>query len=202
MNALTVFNGFYDKFRTSDLWINMLNTRENSPWHREENVAEHTRMVIDWYKRALLKNRGERQQMLTLLACLFHDVGKPECETRLYHPDIGAYRSYAGHSKASAKQWLNFAMSESNVSALQPLELDADDVANIALMIEYHAPFKMELDAMVELKRTMLARMGESGVRAWLDFLLADQYGRHADRHFKDIVEVSEWVCQWEEIKF
>lgn len=193
------FNVFFDAFVKTDLWIAMLNTREDSPWHREANVAEHTRMLIRFYMDNFANKRSERQQMLTLVACLFHDVGKPPSQIIKFSEERGEYRAYHGHEQVSARMWVDFALSNPDVRDL--LHLTADDVSNIAFMIEHHVPFATkDPKKRKALKDTLINRVNEGGHRAWLDFLLCDQHGRISDNQEEKLAAVAAWMDEWETV--
>ena len=46
MDAKIKFEMVEKALKSSDLWTVMVNTVEDSPWHREANVAVHTEMVV------------------------------------------------------------------------------------------------------------------------------------------------------------
>jgi hypothetical protein len=111
MNILTssMFNdipGFWDVLMTikaSPIGLAMLNTVENSPYHREENTWVHTEMCIAHYNKQFAPFRSKKQNTIATLALLFHDVGKPAAEETLDKKDgTGQYRRYAGHEAVSA----------------------------------------------------------------------------------------------------
>jgi hypothetical protein len=52
----------------------------------------------------------ETQQITTLVACLFHDVGKPPAQVTKHSEERGEYRMYAGHEQLSARIWVDYAM--------------------------------------------------------------------------------------------
>lgn len=195
--ALQAFESFYNRFRKTSLWANMKNTRENSPWHREPNVGDHTQMLIDWYMGNLASQRNDKQRMLTLVACLFHDVAKPVCEVKKHSEERGEYRSYVGHDLASARIWMDFALSEN----INDLQLSIVDISNIAMMIEYHQAFKIsDTRELLILKHAMLKRLGTLGHRAWLDLILSDIHGRIADDLPGDILKGEKWIQNWMEL--
>lgn len=199
MNMINRFNVFFDAFVKTDMWIAMLNTREDSPWHREANVAEHTRMCLEWYERNLSNKRNDHQRMLTRVALTFHDVGKPPSQIVKFSEERGEYRAYHGHEQVSARMWVDFALSNPDVRDL--LHLTADDVSNIAFMIEHHVPFATkDPKKRKALKDTLINRVGESGHRAWLDFLHCDQHGRISDNQQEKLAAVATWMNEWETV--
>jgi hypothetical protein len=198
--AIAEFDAFFATFRESDLWKAMVNTRENSPWHREANVGVHTQMLIKFYKENFAQHRSETQQITTLVACLFHDVGKPPAQVTKHSAERGEYRMYAGHEQLSARIWVDYAMThEAQVS--EGLRMDLSDVANIALMLEHHVPFGLKDPRKRKaLKDAFMSRMGEAGHRAWLDLLMSDQNGRISDGQAEKLAAVDVWMKEWEKV--
>jgi len=198
--AIKEFDAFFETFRKSDLWKAMVNTREDSPWHREANVGVHTQMLIKFYKENFAPHRSETQQVTTLVACLFHDVGKPPAQVTKHSEERGEYRMYAGHEQLSARIWVDYAMThEAQVS--EGLRMDLSDVANIALMLEHHVPFGLKDPRKRKaLKDAFMTRMGEAGHRAWLDLLMSDQNGRISDGQAEKLAAVDVWMKEWEKV--
>lgn len=195
--VLERFDQFFADFRKSKLWIDMVNTREDSPWHREANVSVHTEMLIDWYKNNLMSSRNETQQMLSLVACLFHDVGKPAAQVVKENAERGVYRSYGGHELISARLWVDYAMTHESV-VRNDLRLKLLDVSNVALMLEHHVPFGMkDKTKRKNLKNTFMNRMDSSGHQAWLDFMMCDQHGRISDGQAEKLAAVDAWMEEW-----
>lgn len=182
------------------MWKAMENTHENSPWHREASVAVHTEMLIDWYNTNLARFRSPEQNIYSLIACTFHDVGKPPSEIIKHSEARGEYRAYHGHELVSARMWVDWAMSQKNLLA-QLFRFSIADIADIAMMIEHHVPFDIKDDRKRRaLKDALLNRLGESGHQAWLDFLLSDQHGRNSDDQDAKLARVSEWMESWHNI--
>ena len=198
--AFARFSEFFGDFKQTDLWRAMVNTRENSPWHREANVSVHTQMLLDWYRENLFANRSETQRMLTMVGCLFHDTGKPMAQVVKHSPERGEYRAYHGHEQFSARLWVDFAM-QNRAMVEGTLKFQINDIANVAMMLEHHVPFSMK-DKMKRkaLKESFMWRMGEAGHRAWLDMLLSDQHGRISDGQAEKLATVDAWMTEWEKV--
>jgi hypothetical protein len=198
--AFARFTEFFSDFRKTPEWRAMVNTCENSPWHREANVGVHTQMLLDWYKENLFMNRSEKQRMLTLVAGLFHDIGKPSSEIVKFSKDRGNYRTYSGHEQVSARMWVDYAMSNKDVIS-GILRLSIDDVANIALMLEYHLPFGLkDKNKQIALKQAIMTRMGSHGHQAYLDLLMSDQHGRVSDNQVEKLATVDNWIKEWQQL--
>lgn len=199
-NVFIVFDEFFKIFQSSEHWRSMLNERENSVWHREENVAEHTRMVISWYKNNLASNRNDTQKLLTLVAAAFHDIGKPSSRIVTLKEDGSEKRGYHGHEIRSARMWINFAVDNSDVRDL--LRFNMEDISFVALMLEHHVPFALKKVAKREaLKSAFFNRKGEQGHQAWLDLLMSDQMGRISDNKADKIAKVEEWMEEWKLVR-
>lgn len=200
MNILIQFDSFFDTFRKTDLWAQMIATYENSPWHREKSVAVHTQMLLDWYMENIFEFRNDKQRMLSMVACVFHDVAKPMAEIVKFSEERGEYRAYHGHELLSARIWIDYAMT--NMNLINALGLNIVDISNIALMLEHHVPFATK-DAKKRktLKYTFIQRMGLEGHQAWLDLLLSDQHGRISDSQEKKLADVAAWMIEWEQLE-
>lgn len=199
-NAVERFSAFFERFRSSNLWVDMVNTREDSPWHREENVGVHTRMLLDWYTTNLAWKRNENQQVLTLVSCLFHDVGKPSAEIVKFSEERGEYRAYHGHELISACLWIDYALSNFDMIE-ETLRLNVSDISNIAFFIEHHVPFATkDTKKLKALKNAFLQRVGSPGLQAWKDFLMSDQHGRVSDDQAEKLQRVDDWFETWEKI--
>ena len=194
------FQKFFKDFKSTQLWVDMVNTREDSPWHREANVGVHTQMLLDWYCTNRFEHRSERQRMLTMVGCLFHDVGKPPAQVVKESPERGVYRQYAGHEQLSARMWVDYAMSNMEV-VTDVFHFNTSDVANVAFMLEYHVPFGLKNKTKREaLKKSFMLRLGEDGHQAWLDMLMSDQHGRISDGQTEKLAAVDVWMKEWETV--
>lgn len=195
--AIKAFNVFFNQFEKTDLALAMKNTTENSPWHRESSVWCHTNMLLRWYSENLSNQRSDTQRMFTMVACLFHDTGKPAAKVDKHSEERGDYFSFSGHEQLSARIWMDYALS--NPSMIKDvLRFTQDDVANISLMLEYHVPWAMkDKRKRSALKESFMTRMGERGHQAYCDFLLSDQHGRHSDNKDNNIAEIDKWMKEW-----
>ena len=194
------FDAFFERFRMTQMWRDMVNTREDSPWHREENVSVHTRMLLDWYKDNLFNYRNDEQRVLSMVACLFHDVGKPPAQVVKTSEERGEYRAYHCHEQLSARMWIDYAMSNQEM-VKETLRLSNFDISNVALMIEYHVPFGLkDKKKRKALKDSLVNRMGNVGHQAWLDFMMCDQHGRNSDGQAEKLAAVDVWMKEWETV--
>lgn len=197
------FEAFKANFARTDWWRAMQLEREGSPWHREENVAVHTNMLLRFYDENFASNRSEQQQILTRTACLFHDVGKPPSRIIKRSPERGDYRAYHGHELVSARMWIDYATGAGKKDVQQMLALSPTEVSHVAFMIEHHVPFALaKVEKRKALKSGMFNRFGEHGHRAWLDLLLSDQHGRISDDQHMKLKAVDDWMYHWERLEF
>jgi len=198
--AMKRFAAFFSRFQKTEIWRAMQTTREDSPWHREENVAVHTRMLIEWYTTNIASSRSDEQRILSLVCCLMHDIGKPPAQIVKFSEERGEYRAYHGHEQLSARMWVDYAMTNFEMVS-ETLRFDLADVSNIAFFIEHHVPFAIKNSKKRKaLKESIMHRTGEAGHRAWLDFLLSDQHGRIADDQAEKLIAVDQWINDWEKI--
>ena len=188
---------FYVKFRKTDLWAQMEATVENSPWHREANVAVHTTMIIDHYLKTFAELRTQKERTLTVLAILFHDTGKPAAETEKHSEERGTYRVYAGHEKLSARTWVDFAMSHR--AWLAPLDVTLEDISNVAFAIEHHLPYGLKDPRKREaMKAALCQRFGSPAV--FFDLLRSDAAGRISDGHAEKLANVEAWIHAFDDV--
>lgn len=197
MTAFEKFKKFHEEFKDTDLWAAMERTVENSPWHREANVAVHTQMLLNYYEKNFLPHRSESQQTLSLLGCLFHDVGKPMAEITKYSEERGEYRAYHGHEQLSARLWVDYALNNQKLVS-EYFGFGLAQISNVALMIEYHVPFNLkDKFKRKNLKTALELRLGTDGHQAWLDMLMCDQHGRISDDQETKLAAVDKWMEEW-----
>ena len=182
-----MFDELKEKLKTSSIGLAMMNTREDSPYHREENVWKHTMMTIDWYDENLAKNRNTEMQNIVRIALLFHDTGKPIVEQIKENAERGVYRSYAGHEQKSARVWVDFAM-KNGIK-------DQNFINGIALLIEYHLVYGLKNQKKMEaIKKTIIHYFGENGIQCWKDMMISDQHGRISDNAAEKIATSEKWI--------
>lgn len=147
---------------------------ENSPWHRETNVATHTNMVVfhamDNFKDLNIS------PIYVLLAAAFHDFGKPAARTEKFSEERGVYYSYPGHEQISSRIWEDVVCRHwKEWSTLFNLKLI--DIYKIGWLIQYHLPFGIsKTETRKRLMYTDFALHGEL-----TQLLMADTFGRISD---------------------
>lgn len=197
MDTLEFFTLFKGRVEQSPEWRLMVDTVEDSPWHREANVAVHTDMTIERYMAKFFAGRTERQRMLTLVALLFHDFGKPEAEETLEKKDQPGvlYRRYAGHEPISGNVFLSFMCDQHELRAMFFEQgYTWQDIRTIKVMIEHHLPYGLKN----EQKRQRLKQMVEATLggdeTCFYDMLRSDAAGRISDDHETKLANVEEWI--------
>ena len=203
--TIQFFEAFLRYVKTKPQWATMENTVENSPWHREANVAVHTLMTIDAYMDNFAAHRTQREQMFALLALLFHDFGKPEAEeTKEKKEEPGVfYRTYAGHEPISGNVFLSFMCDE---HGLREMFFEQgygwEDVRKIKFMIEHHLPYGLKNPTKREhLRQAIALTMGAEEESFW-DMLRSDSKGRISDDHEQKLKNVEDFIADFRHIPY
>lgn len=195
----------------------MQNTVEDSPYHREANVLAHTIMVVDMFERLARGNNvinnevlsdhsmmpneiDERGYVRGVLACLFHDFGKPDSEETITRDDGSQYRRYRGHEQISARIWEDFATSYMEMFQSYFDWFDGKDVYAVGWMIENHLPFSIKKQPKLDELRLTIESLNIRDV--FYLVLLADCMGRNSDDHEQKIQNVYEWIGQFDSDTF
>jgi len=187
---------YFNEFQLTPLYRNMANIAEESPWHRERNIATHTDMVVSSYM-TFAPKEWKWADLLGALACAFHDVGKPAaCEQNgiKYKPERGHYKSFGGHEQISARLWEDWAAT--NFSDLvERFEFTSSDIYRVGWIIEKHLPWGIKkADKLHNIALTALELFDEDGPTAFTNMLLADTYGRMSDDYVEKRAKVHSWI--------
>jgi len=185
------FNTWYfNVFQTTHLYGDMVDTVEDSPWHRERNVGVHTDMVVGQYV-GMSPRTWHREDLLGALACAFHDVGKPAAEETRHSEERGTYRRYTGHELISARLWEEFAV-EHWAELVELFGLVPEDIYMVGWTVEHHLPYGVKKKDKVEaLIRTIHATVGAEVFRRVLS---SDTLGKMCDDHEEKIRTNNEWL--------
>lgn len=195
-----VFDTIVARVKQSPYWDRMISTVENSPWHREVNVKTHTEMVIQAYDDHLALFRDPQQQLITKLALLFHDFGKPQAEKTLSREDGTQYRRYAGHEVISANLFLDFIASNTDLrNMLENVGIKNNELRAIRLMIEHHLPYSYTDEMMSIIKLNLVELLGHNWT-VFQDMLISDCRGRISDDHATKIKNTEEWIEKFNQI--
>ena len=168
---------------------------EDSPWHREANVAVHTEMVLNEFFKL---NREDKHFDLAAVSLLFHDTGKPATRSERYKPERGTYYVYAGHEQKSARIFEDFYMSNQDIFENW---LSKDDMHKVSFIIENHLPFKFEKDAKISAFRDALYSTLGDLEEAFFDHVICDTRGRISDDAEEKIKSTVDWVENIKSIK-
>lgn len=190
-----LYNNIETALKGSTLWHDMLNVKEDSSYHREANVGEHTRMTIRWYEDNLASSRDEHSRFLTKLALLFHDVGKPAARSYAYSKtrDAWVYR-YPAHEQRSARMFENFVMANHEICSLT-----SADFYVVRAIIEHHLPYDIkDVRKLNALRYHFDNIVGmPNAIRAFADALLSDAHGRISDDYESNTALVRAWVANF-----
>lgn len=201
MDKVQRFERFFEKFKTSTQWREMTATVENSPWHREANVAVHTEMVMQQYRDRFASTHTEVENVIALTALLFHDTGKPEAEEVLEKKDGSGetYRRYAGHEQSSA---VTFQECYLQMPDLRELLSDYEARA-VRWIIEHHLPYgykdKQKRQGLAIATKRALNEAGAS-YSLFFDCLRSDAAGRISDDHEQKLQAVEDWIEEFKKI--
>lgn len=183
--TLEQFETFRSQFRTTRLYLDMLNTVEDSPWHREDNVAVHTDMVVDEYLNSINIDQFG-MWWHGAIAALFHDVGKPIAEETKQSEQRGTYRSYANHELLSARICEDYLLCNTDIEIY--------DIFRICWMIQFHLPYKITKRDKVQNIYNTVEQLGI--LDQFTKLLISDQRGRTSDNHQDNINGVEQWISE------
>lgn len=191
------FRNFYEYFKTTRAWSDMAGTVEGTGWHREENVAVHTEMTIDYYEENFAPIRSERAQDLAMLALLFHDIGKPSTEIQTEKDGV-VRNQYLGHEERSATHMLFLFRHEEELRTLLfQGGYNWSDVMAIAFIVGRHLPYGLKKREKVnKLKREIQFYLGEDE-EVFFDVLRSDSNGRISDTHEENLAAVEDWITNF-----
>ncbi|MEM2159519.1 MAG: AAA family ATPase [Candidatus Nitrosotenuis sp.] len=192
---MKLFDKLYNALSVDALAHRMRSIRENSPYHREENVWEHTRMVLDAYKKFYAPRRSMKMQLLTLTALLFHDTGKPRARQEKFSEERGHYQTFGGHALISARVFEDFMMSRPELMAV--LRFDANEWRTIKWLIENHLPYDIKDQQKRQALMTDCLAHGADTLTMFYDVLRSDALGRISDDHAGKLAKVDAWISQF-----
>lgn len=179
----------------------METTIEDSPYHREDNVFEHTKMVTNYFIQFTDEKRSSSQWMYEdvqgAVACVFHDFGKPDTEEEFYSEKYEkTIRQYKGHEIVSAAYFMDcWCKNEFNVRSIID---DINAFYNVWVMVAYHLPYQFKENNLKILK-THLDHYGITDT--FTRVLLSDCHGRIQDEREKEIQGCYSWIDAFNEVK-
>lgn len=180
------FVEMYDYLKQQDVFQVMATIKENSPWHREDNILLHTDMVVGEYLKRAPEEVWTNEHFYGAIAAAFHDVGKPKAMVKKYKEGRGEYLAFGGHEPISSRMFEDFAAKMGWFTN--------EEVYKICWMIEYHVPWAIK----DKTKRENLALTANHiGRQHFINMLLADQFGRISDDQETKLAEVTQWVGEF-----
>ena len=197
-------------FKTTQLYKDMENTVEGSPWHRERSVAIHTDMVVSQYI-SWAHRKWDINVLIGAVACAFHDTGKPSARVVKFKPERGEYNSFGGHEIISARLWEDFAVKHAQDMQLLFNATTTEDYYNliyrVGFVIEHHMPYSQSSEKIQDMATTakvLFARPDpdDSSITTYdsifQNHLMADAVGRIADDHSDKIQSVQNWIFEFD----
>lgn len=199
-----MFNKFYEALKESEIGRQMACTVEGSEWHREKSTWIHTEMCLSEYDTVFAHLRTPRQILLTKIALLFHDTGKPEAEETLERKDgSGEYRRYAGHEQISGNLFISFCCENRElIQEFFDLGYTWDDIRKIKVIIENHLPFGIvNPQKRKNLKSMISCTLEGEDELCFYDQLYSDCCGRISDNHEAKKEAVRNWIEEFDCLK-
>lgn len=187
---------FIQKVGQTPEWELLKNTVENTPWHREANVAVHTNMAMVHYYSYYASQRSKTSTRLALMALLFHDFGKPAAHT----VSAEGVNQYMGHEVISSSLMFDFFTKYEDLwKECLSLGYTTAELKKIAWLIDHHLPYYLRKKAKrIEMKREMQAHFGQE--QTFYDVLRCDSAGRISDDHPVKLQNVADWIDDFKAI--
>lgn len=197
------FMTWWNNFQTMqhDLIADMQNTVEDSPYHREDNVFIHTKMVTEYFIKFTDDIRQgspwKYEDIQGAVACVFHDMGKPDTEEEFFSEKYQkVIRQYKGHEVVSAAYFMDcWCKNEFNVRSIID---DLNAFYNVWVMVAYHLPYNFK-DNNLQMLRTHMEHFGL--MDTFTRVLLSDCHGRIQDEREKEIAGCYEWIERFRNTK-
>lgn len=191
------FAEWFSRFNPVDNdWLKNLGlhtTVENSPWHREENVWVHTKMVVNEYFKLMGDREWTVMDVYGGLACAFHDVGKPDVKEVVVKDNGEVRNRFGGHEQRSACLWRDYLTRfPDEFAALGEIK---DIFYPVAWLIETHLPYAIK-DA--DKRNAIATTIDNLNMRqTFFNVLMADARGRISDDHEQKIKNVQQWIAEF-----
>jgi predicted kinase len=199
MEIKSIFKALSQFLMSDDsIFKKMEATTEGSMHHREANVLEHTKMVLNQYYN-ITPDEWNMTHLEGAFACLFHDTGKPAAEVDKFTEERGHYHSYPGHEIISARCWENWIVEHYNfVKTIFP-EFIIKNIYNIGWMVEHHLPYnitnKHKLECIYKTGKII-------GGNAFADLLFADGTGRINDNAEIQAIRIQTWLDSYNNYEY
>ena len=175
-------------FKLTDLYRDMENVTEGSPWHRERSVAAHTDMVFaNGISLASNNNVDKKVSLYILMSCAFHDVGKVAAKTTKFKESRGKYLSFNGHELISARLWEDYAVTNFDYLVAR-FGFTLDDIFHISWLIQNHLWHSVKPSSLVGTIRE------QNLLVPFISLLLADQMGRISDDYNNNVKQTVDYT--------
>lgn len=172
----------------------LIKTVEGSVWHREENVWVHTEMVLNEFIQRSAELKFSSLMFRTgFLACIYHDVGKPQ--SKMARPD-GVGFSFHNHESMSAN-WLKNDYCEFE-EVRQFFDCGFNQMQLARFIVQVHLPYGQV--SMTKLMKASLFYYAagmfshDEAVSVYTICLLSDTCGRISDNYVGNVQAVLEWI--------
>lgn len=188
---------YIDLFKSTQYGIDMQNTKENSPYHREDSVWVHTMMMLDVLNKEYAHDLSDKEYVMVALSILFHDVGKPIVKTEKIGETRGKYLSFNQHESHSARVFESIAMKsyvsyEKDQNIKHLFGLTNDDIYWITWMIENHLYYK-------RAKHIASTLVSHSDIlKLYKVFISCDTKGRISDTLDTDLIKLEETLLEFD----
>lgn len=171
------FEKFFKIIAVEPVFNVMKTVKEDSPYHREASVFEHTLMVCSEFSHHF--SDLDDDYFVGLFACLFHDIGKPACRVRKENVTRGVYHSFDGHDLVSADMANEIMVRH---------DFNEFDIARITWMIRHHQTFWCLKDNDKKVAIADVFRNAGVGIdfECFKAFMIADDFGRICDERTQD----------------
>jgi hypothetical protein len=189
MTTIQCFNAILSEVKKTEYWKAMERTVENTMWHREASVAVHTEMTIDHYVKTFYPMRTPRQRMLSMMALMAHDFGKPATERK----NAEGRNQYLGHEPVSGDLVIEFFVDHREIMQ-KYYDFGPGDLAAIRFVIDRHLPYGLKKAPKVQALKDEVALYLGDDEEVFFDVLRSDSAGRIMDNREGRLKAVEDWI--------
>lgn len=150
-----------------DEWSELINCKQKNPWHYL-NVENHTLLAI--------RQLPDTADIITRLAVLFHDIGKPRCKTT----DENGIDHFYTHPETGA---------EMTDEIMKRLKFDNNTRTKVVELVRYHDVRFVPRSSTV---KRWLNKLGEEQFRRWIDVRRADAKAQVLDLSQDELDKLNE----------
>lgn len=187
------FENVFSDFIEHKYYKDMRNTCEGSCWHMEANVADHTQLVVSSYISRITTEVWSRDNYITALALLFHDIGKPPARTKKVMNGIERY-VFHGHEQISMQMAIQYMMS-------LPKLIDSDMIYPVAWLIQNHCPYTVKTTRRLKALKATITNIYDDP-NEFRNMLMADKAGRLTDNFLRHMFISQDWINNFYNIEY